>query len=156
MNKLLPKIIICVLICAGLGALSGLSTVDAINGWYQTLKKPSWNPPNSAFGPVWTLLYIFMGISAALVWHSRNENKKKALAFFLIQFILNLLWSYIFFGRQDIFLALADIVALWLMIIITIIYFYRISRPAAILLIPYMLWVSFATVLNYSIYTLNR
>jgi len=156
MNKLLPKIIVCIVICAGLGALSGFSTVDAINGWYQTLRKPAWNPPNNVFGPVWTFLYILMGISAALVWDSRNNRKKQALVVFLIQFILNLLWTYIFFGRQDILLALADIVALWVMIIITIIYFYRINRIAAVLLFPYLLWVSFATVLNYAIYILNR
>ncbi len=156
MNKLLPKIIICVLVCAGLGALSGLSTVEAISGWYKTLDKPSWNPPNNIFGPVWTLLYILMGISAALVWNSHHALKKQALGLFLIQFILNLLWSYIFFGRQNILLALVDIIALWVMIIVTIVYFYRIHRLAAWLLIPYLLWVSFATVLNFSIYLLNR
>jgi translocator protein len=156
MNKLLPKIIISVFICAGLGALSGLSTIDAINSWYRTLSKPSWNPPNGIFGPVWTILYILMGISAALVWNSRNDRKKQALAIFIIQFILNLLWTYIFFGRQDILLALADIIALWVIIVMTIVYFYNINRIASFLLIPYLLWVSFATVLNYSIYMLNR
>jgi tryptophan-rich sensory protein len=156
MNKLLLKIVICILICAGLGALSGFSTVDAINGWYQTLRKPGWNPPNSVFGPVWTVLYVLMGNSAALVWNSHHSDKKKALGIFIIQFILNLLWSFIFFGQQNIVLALADIIALWVMIVITIIYFYRINRVAAWLLFPYLLWVSFATALNFSIYILNR
>jgi len=156
MKKLLPKIILCVLLCVGLGVASGFSTIGSITGWYQTIQKPSWNPPNWLFGPVWTFLYVLMGIASALVWHSYHSLRKTALTFFIIQFVLNLLWSYIFFGRQNILLALADIILMWIMIMITIICFYRVNKTAAYLLIPYILWVSFATVLNYSIYVLNH
>ena len=155
MNKLLPKIVICVLICVGLGSASGFSTVSAIAGWYQSIQKPSWNPPNWLFGPVWTVLYIMMGISVALIWHSRHNAKKTAISFFVVQLMLNLLWSYIFFGKQDIFLAFIEIIAMWIFILLTIIFFYRINKTSAYLLIPYLLWVSFATFLNYSIYLLN-
>ena len=156
MSKLLPKIIICVIICVGLGAASGFSTADSISGWYQTIQKPSWNPPNWLFAPVWTLLYTLMGISLALIWHSRHVLKKTALFLFVVQFVLNLLWSYIFFGRHEMQLALLEIMLMWIMIFLTIIYFYRINKSAAWLMIPYLLWVSFATFLNYSLYALNH
>ena len=156
MDKLFSKIIICVILCVGLGAASGFSTADSINGWYQTIQKPSWNPPNWVFAPVWTLLYALMGISLALIWHNRHVLKNAALAFFVVQFVLNLLWSYIFFGRQNMQLALMEIILMWIMIFLTIFYFYRIHKIAAWLMIPYLLWVSFATFLNYTLYTLNH
>jgi tryptophan-rich sensory protein len=156
MKNLLPKIILCVLLCVGLGVASGFSTIDSIGGWYQTIQKPSWNPPNWLFGPVWTLLYIMMGISVALVWHGRHNAKKSAMMLFVVQLMLNLLWSYIFFGKQNIFLAFIEIIIMWIFILLTIIYFYRINKTSAYLLIPYLLWVSFAAFLNYYIYVLNR
>ncbi len=156
MTALYSKIIVSVLVCLGLGIASGFSTADSISGWYQTIQKPSWNPPNWIFGPVWSILYIMMGVAVALVWHSDHELKKLAVGLFVVQFVLNLLWSYLFFGRHNITLALVEILAMWVMIVTTTIVFYRINHTAAYLMIPYLLWVSFACFLNYSIRALNH
>lgn len=156
MDKLYVKITLCVVICLGLGIASGFSTAESVNGWYETIRKPGWNPPNRLFGPVWTVLYILMGIAAALVWHSNLPNKKTALILFAVQFLLNILWSYIFFGMHNILLAFADILLLSVMIAITIAWFLKINKVAAWLLLPYFMWVSFASTLNFSIYLLNN
>lgn len=152
------KIILVVLVCTCLGFLSGLITQTSVTTWYPTLVKPFFNPPNWIFAPVWTLLYIMMAIAAGLVWTSPAEDKsvKKALSFFVIQFALNMLWSYIFFGLRNPFLALIEIVLLWLMIWETYIQFKKINKTAGYLFIPYIAWVSFATILNASIWWLNR
>ncbi len=155
MAKLYIKVIICVAICLGLGIASGFSTASSIGGWYQTIQKPSWNPPNWIFGPVWTVLYILMGIAAALVWHSRSPDKKTALIIFTVQFILNLLWSYIFFGMHNLPLALIEIILLAVFIAVTLHWFLKVNRTAALLLLPYLMWVSFASTLTFTIFILN-
>lgn len=154
--NLFVKILICVTLCVGLGAASGFSTSSEINGWFQTIQKPSWNPPNWIFGPMWTTLYILMGTAAALIWHSDHEKKKGALLLFLVQFILNLSWSFIFFNQHEIGWAFAEILVMLILIIATTIAFYKIKPLAAYLMIPYILWVSFASVLNGTIWMLNK
>ncbi len=154
-EKLSYKITICILICLGLGISSGFSTASSITDWFQYLQKPSWNPPNWLFGPVWTILYTMMGISVAMIWHSKDDGKKAAIIFFMIQFILNLLWSHLFFNIHAMGWAFAEIILMALFIFMTIIYFFKINKNAAYLLVPYLLWVSFASILNYSIWTLN-
>ena len=151
------KLTISILTCLILGGLSGISTTSAITGWYSTLIKPPFNPPNWVFGPAWTLLYILMGISFALIWNKGIEKKeiKNALGIFVFQLILNLVWSLLFFSMQNPAIAFIDIVILWLAIILTIKKFLPINRTAAYLLIPYLLWVSFASLLNVSIWYLN-
>lgn len=152
------KIVLVVLVCVSLGLLSGLVTQDSVATWFPTLKKPIFNPPNWIFAPVWTLLYIMMGIAAGLIWTSNADEKtmKKALGFFVIQFALNMLWSYLFFGMHNPLLALVEIILLWLMIWETYNAFRKIDKIAGLLLIPYLAWVSFATILNASIWWLNR
>jgi len=156
MNKFL-KLIISILVCQGAGVVGSIFTSPAITGWYATLQKPSFNPPNWIFAPVWTLLFLLMGIALYLVWSSGVGSKKKrtAILIFAVQLILNVLWSFLFFGLQSPFYAFIEIIILWLVILLTIISFYRISKPAAYLLLPYILWVSFASVLNFSILILN-
>jgi tryptophan-rich sensory protein len=132
--------------------------MPSIPTWYASLQKPAFNPPNWIFGPVWTTLFIMMGVAAFLVWDKGLENKKVkiSLAIFGLQLLLNVLWSILFFGLQSPLYAFIDIIMLWASILATIIYFYRISAAAAYLLIPYILWVSFASILNLSIVILNR
>ncbi len=125
--------------------------------WYSTIAKPSWTPPGYIFGPVWTLLYILMGIAAWLVWRQAGfAAARLALLIFIGQLILNGLWSLIFFGWHRPGWAFVDIIALWLMIVVTMIAFWRHSTAAGILFIPYLAWVSFASALNFSIWQLNR
>ncbi|RYY65496.1 MAG: tryptophan-rich sensory protein [Chitinophagaceae bacterium] len=154
--SLFVKILICVVLCVGLGTASGFSTASEINGWFQTVEKPSWNPPNWIFGPMWTTLYILMGIAAALIWHSNDERKKAALTLFVLQFIFNLAWSFIFFNQHAIGWAFAEILVMWVFILATIISFYKIKPIAAYLMIPYLLWVTFASCLNGAIWMLNK
>jgi tryptophan-rich sensory protein len=156
MKSVYAKIILCVIICTSLGFLSGISTADSITNWFQFVKKPSWNPPNWLFAPVWTLLYILMGISVALIWHSNSKNKKSAISLFVIQFILNLCWSIIFFNQHQTGWAFVEIIIMLIFIIMTNFSFYKINKTAAYLLLPYICWVSFATVLNGTIWFLNK
>lgn len=152
------KIAIAVIICLAVGYGAGMATQSSISTWYPTLIKPFFNPPNWLFAPVWTILYVMMGVSAGLVW-SKTEAVpvlvKKALWVFAIQLILNALWSFLFFGLQNPFLALIEIMLLWLMIFETIKVFKPIDALAGKLLIPYLLWVSFATILNGAVWWLN-
>jgi len=141
------------LITMGSGILGSLVTTT--RGWYGTLNKPSFNPPGWVFGPVWTILYLMMGISLYLVWMSNSKLKNIALIVFAAQLVLNAIWSPLFFGLHSPLLAFIDIVLMWVAIIATIYFFYQVSRPAAYLLIPYLFWVSFAAFLNLSIYRLN-
>jgi benzodiazapine receptor len=126
--------------------------------WYQTLAKPIFTPPGWLFAPVWTILYLLMGISAFLVWRKglTTAAGKTAIAAFILQLVFNALWTPIFFGAKQPLFAFMDIIMLWLAIAATIATFKRVSTPAAILFIPYMAWVSFAAVLNAAIYMLNR
>jgi tryptophan-rich sensory protein len=151
------KIVIGILICNGVGLLVSGVTLDAIPGWYAQLNKPSFNPPNWLFGPVWTVLYTLMGISAATIWEAGAERPevKKALNIFAIQLVLNGLWSYLFFGYKNPLFAFIEILWLLIAIVVTILHFKNIKSWAAWLLIPYLLWVIFAAILNFSIYLLN-
>jgi len=158
MNKYL-KILIFVATCIAVGYLSGMATQSSIKTWFPTLIKPSFNPPNWLFAPVWSMLYIMMGIAAGLVWNridQENEAVHKALLFFVIQLVLNATWSLLFFGLRNPLLAFIEIILLWLVIYETYIKFGKIDRIAGYLFVPYILWVSFATVLNGSIWWLNR
>lgn len=151
------KLIISIVICQLAGVIGAIFTMDSIPTWYATLNKPSFNPPNWVFGPVWTLLYLMMGISLFIIWKEdlKNKNVKSAFIIFMIQLLLNIVWSIVFFGMQSIPGGLGIIVLLWIMILFTILKFMKISRMAGILLIPYLLWVSFATFLNFSFFKLN-
>ena len=154
---MIKKIIISLLVCLVAGFLGSIFTTPSITTWYASLTKPSFNPPNWLFAPVWTILFILMGISAFLVWQKGLKKKgvKKALVFFLAQLIFNVLWSFFFFKFHSPFLALLDIIFLWFLILLTMIKFFKINNTASLLLIPYLLWVSFASILNYAIYRLN-
>lgn len=134
-------------------AIGGLFTVSSVSTWYVELIKPSFNPPGWVFGPVWTILYLLMGISLYLVWTKKFD--KPAFTVFGVQLFLNTLWSILFFGLKNPLFAFIEIIFLWITILITIIYFYRINKTSAYLLIPYILWVSFAAVLNFAIFLLN-
>jgi len=151
--KKIWKLAISILIPFLASAIGGLFTASSVSTWYVALNKPSFNPPNWVFGPVWTILYLMMGVSLYLVWTKRAD--KKAFTAFGVQLSLNALWSVLFFGMQMPLYAFIEIVLLWIAILATIIYFYRINKTAAYLLIPYILWVSFASVLNFSLYILN-
>ena len=145
--------------CLVIGYLSGMMTRESITTWYPTLVKPIFNPPNWVFAPVWTILYIMMGVAGGIVWtkiESDEENVKKAFKFFLIQLGLNALWSFIFFYLHNPLLALIEIVILQLMIFETYSQFKKIDKTAGYLFIPYLAWVSFAMILNFSIWWLNR
>jgi tryptophan-rich sensory protein len=155
MNKSL-KLSLCILVPLLVGSISGYFTSTSITTWYVTLNKPSFNPPNYLFGPVWTTLYILMGISLFLVLNKAKDLEKSKIIFvFSIQLILNFLWSFLFFKFQQLGLALAEILLMWCSILFMIIIFYKTNKLAALINIPYLLWVSFATILTYSIYILN-
>lgn len=151
------KFIISIALPLAVGAVSSLFTTAEIPGWYAGINKPSWNPPNWLFGPVWTTLYIMMGIALFLVWKAPDPQslKRTAILFFAIQLTFNFAWSFIFFGLHRTGWALAEIVMLWLFILFTIIWFGKINKTAVWLLVPYFFWVSFATVLNFTIWRLN-
>jgi tryptophan-rich sensory protein len=131
---------------------------DDGSNWYEALKKPFFTPPDWVFGPVWTILYLMMGIAAFLVWNRGvpKSHVRVALVFFVVQLVFNTAWSVIFFGFHSVGLALLEIIFLWFAILATIVSFWRVDRVAAGILLPYILWVSFAVVLNTAIYLLNR
>ncbi|WP_281541401.1 TspO/MBR family protein [Maribacter aestuarii] len=157
MKKKLTYLIISVVICLVIGFLSSVVTQSSVDDWYVTLNKPSFNPPNWVFAPVWTILYILMGISAGWVWGKGFHHKwvKTGLYHFGFQLLLNALWSIVFFGLKEPFWALWIIVSLLIVLALTIKWFKVVSKFAAALLIPYLLWVCFATLLNYKIWELN-
>ncbi|MEJ5995907.1 TspO/MBR family protein [Pedobacter sp. Du54] len=149
--------IICLLTPLTIGAIGAFLTFESVKTWYTTLNKPSFNPPNAIFGPVWTTLYILMGISFYFVWQKRKlvADYRWALFIYILQLFLNLMWSFLFFYQNQIGFALVEIGILLLTIIATAFIFYRIDKLAGLLFIPYILWVSFASYLTYSIYILN-
>ncbi len=151
------KLITTIIVSELAGIIGTIFTVSAIPTWYTTLAKPALNPPSWIFGPVWTTLYLLMGIAAFMVWKKGWDRKdvRKALAVFGLQLVLNAVWSIIFFGLHSPLWALIDIALMWLAIVWTMVLFYKISKPAMWLLLPYILWVSFAAYLNYSILILN-
>jgi translocator protein len=148
------KLIVSIGGCLLVGGISGLWTAKSISSWYKKLRKPSFNPPNWIFGPVWSILYILMGIALYLVWISAGPGI--AMILFGIQLLINFLWSFFFFSMKKTLIAFIDILLLLAMIILTALQFYPISRIAAILFVPYILWVCFAAVLNFKIYSLNK
>lgn len=152
------KLVLTVLLCESIGIVSGLLAGVANNPWFEALQKPSWNPPGYLFGPVWTALYLLMGISSWMIWKSPEPMnlKRKAFIFFSVQLFLNFWWSIFFFNFHSSLLALIDIVLMLLFISLSIFEFSKISKLAAWLLVPYLLWVSFATALNGTIWYLNQ
>ncbi len=151
------KLLVSLILPVGLGLLAGLFTAKAIPEWFDTLAKPPFNPPSYLFGPVWTALYILMGISMFLVWNTpKTELRQKALTVFGVQLFFNFWWSILFFSFHTIFLSVIDILVMWFLIIYMILLFKKIKPMAAYLQIPYLLWVTFATVLNISIWYLNK
>ncbi|MDZ4796109.1 MAG: TspO/MBR family protein [Bacteroidota bacterium] len=151
------KLIISIIIPVAIGATAGFFTTTGVGSWFQTINKPSWNPPSWIFGPVWTTLYILMGIALFLVWKSdaSEVQKKTAILLFAVQLVLNFCWSFIFFNQEQPGWAFVEIVVMWVAILLTIFAFGNISKTAAWLLVPYISWVSFATILNYTIWKLN-
>lgn len=154
--KEIGKALAFIIVCQMAGVIGSVFTFDAIPGWYATLVKPDFSPPNWVFGPVWTTLYAMMGMAAYLVYrHIGSTGAKQTLLVFGGQLALNALWSIIFFGMRSPDLAFACIIALLAAIAATICLFWKISRNAALLMVPYLLWVLFATALNYQIWMLN-
>ncbi len=151
------RLITAVGICELVGIAATPFTVSAIPTWYAGLLKPAISPPNFIFGPVWTVLYLLMGVAVFLVWEngSQKPKVKQALQIFAVQLGLNFLWSVLFFGLRSPLMGLVDIILMIAAIIVTIVVFHRISKPASYLLIPYLVWVGFATYLNYSIWLIN-
>ena len=156
-NKNWHRPFICIVLCSGLGFLFGRSAMGEIQTWYAELIKPVFNPPNWIFGPVWSVLYVMMGIAAGLIWNLGLSTRgvKPALLVFLVQFVLNLAWTPIFFGNHMMFAGLIVISVLWLILLINIRLFSKLRKLSGLLLVPYLLWVSFATILNLSLWHLN-
>ncbi|MEJ2306479.1 MAG: tryptophan-rich sensory protein [candidate division WOR-3 bacterium] len=146
-----------IIICQLAGIIGSIFTTPAIPTWYANINKPTFRPPNWVFAPVWTTLFLLMGIALFLIWRKGLNEKdiKIAIAVFAFQLVLNTLWSFLFFGLESPFAAFIEIIFLWVAILASIILFFRISRLAGALLIPYILWVSFASILNFSIWRLN-
>ena len=154
-NRYLPYII-----CIGGALLAGIigsiGTIDAIPTWYASLNQPSWTPPNWLFGPVWTTLYILMGVAAALVWKSDiKEGKSRVITFFFLHLLVNTAWSLVFFSLKNVEAALAVITVLWFMIATLMVLFWKYDKRSTYLLVPYILWVSYASTLNLGILLLN-
>ena len=155
MNRYL-KLTLCLLLPLIVGGVAGYATATSIGTWYAQLNKPFFNPPNWLFGPVWTVLYILMGVSFYLILQStKNIDRRKAIYVFVIQLFLNFWWSFLFFKFHLLFIALVEIVLIWVSIVTMISRFKNVNKTAAYLQIPYLLWVSFATALNGAIWWLN-
>ncbi|MEL7663770.1 MAG: TspO/MBR family protein [Methanosarcina mazei] len=152
-----PRLLACIIICQLAGIIGSVFTSSSLDTWYILLEKPSYNPPAWVFFPVWTTLYTLMGISLYLVWEKGLQYKEVKTGVFLfgLQLVLNTLWSLLFFGLKSPYYAFLEILVLWIAILLTIIQFWKISKSASLLLVPYILWVSFAALLNYQIWVLN-
>lgn len=152
------KFVITILLCESVGIVSGLLASAKDNSWFDNLSKPSWNPPAFLFAPVWTTLYLLMGISLGIIWNNQSPEtgKRNAYLLFALQLFLNFWWSFIFFKFHSPAFALLEIIIMVILIIMTIISFSKFSKLAAWLLVPYVAWVSFATLLTFSIWNLNR
>ncbi|MEZ6042619.1 MAG: TspO/MBR family protein [Planctomycetaceae bacterium] len=149
-------LVLFVLVCVGAGGLGAAATTPQIDGWYRTVVKPEWNPPDWVFGPVWTTLFVLMGISAWIVWKPAGFRAAVTpLSLFAVQLALNVGWSWIFFGMHQIGWAVVEIVVLWLAILATTVAFFARSKSAGWLMVPYLSWVTFASILNFSIWQLN-
>ena len=155
-SQKLGAFLLSLIIPLAVGGVSGFFTVSAIPGWYQTIQKPTWNPPNWVFGPVWTTLYVLMGIAMYLVWsRPRTPERQRALYLNALQLGFNFFWSLIFFNLHAIGGALIEIGVLWALIVATMFAYDKVYKPAAWLLLPYIVWVTFATILNFTIWRLN-
>ncbi len=152
------RLIISLALCQLAGIIGSIFTTPAIPTWYASLKKPGFSPPNWVFGPVWITLYVLMGIALFLVWRKGLDIRyvKSGVMFFGVQLTFNVLWSVVFFGLKSPLGGLLVISILWILILLTMLEFYKVSELAGALLMPYLLWVSFATILNSSLYLLNR
>lgn len=145
-----------IVICVSAGGLGAIATRPEIEVWYKSIEKPSWNPPDYVFGPVWTTLFVMMGIAAWLVWKPGGfKAAKQSLTLFAVQINLNVAWSWIFFGMHQQGWAFVEIVILWVAIVATTVAFFLKSKIAGWLMVPYLAWVSFASVLNFAIWQLN-
>ena len=152
------RALLCIILCELVGVFGAIFTGTSIGTWYAALRKPSFSPPGWIFAPAWTTLYALMGIAVFLIWRMGYDapGVRMALIVFAVQLILNALWSPAFFGLRSPVAGLCVIIPLWVAIVWTIAVFYPLSKPAALLLVPYIMWVSFATVLNAALVYLNR
>lgn len=157
--KRILLLIACIFFTLLVGISASYFTKTSVNDWFVLLKKPNWQPPNTVFAPVWTILYILMGVALwnILDTHNRsNKNAKIPLFLFFLQLILNFLWSYFFFYKKNIYLGLIDLSLLWILVLMTTISFWKYSKLAGILLLPYLIWTTYAWSLNFAIFLLNR
>ncbi|MDO8428891.1 MAG: TspO/MBR family protein [Candidatus Diapherotrites archaeon] len=150
-----PKLFVSIFICFLAGLIGSIFTFSAIPTWYAGLVKPWFSPPNFLFAPVWTILYVLMGIALYLIWRKGFQENKTSIKIFFVQLLLNAFWSIVFFGFKQLFNAFIVIIFLWISILACILLFYKIDKKASYLLIPYLAWVSFAGILNYSVWALN-
>jgi len=156
MGRQVLGLAVAVLVCLAAGAVGSIATADAITTWYAALRKPAFSPPNWVFGPVWTTLYVMMGVAVWLVWRQAGwAGTRVALVLFAVQLLLNTAWSFLFFGFHRPGLAFLEIVVLWAAILATLVAFWQVRPVAGLLLVPYLVWVSFASVLNFAIWNLN-
>lgn len=145
-----------VLLCLAAGGLGAIATTPEIEGWYQTLAKPPWNPPDSVFGPIWATLYVLMAIAAWLIWKPAGfTGAATPLTLFAVQLTLNIAWSWIFFGMHQLGWAFLEVLLLGLAILVTTVAFFRRSRAAGYMMLPYLFWVTFAAVLNFTVWRMN-
>ena len=156
-SERLKKLLVSLVACFGAAAIGGWFTGPSVAGWYATVQKPSFTPPNEVFAPVWSVLYFLMALALYSIWRKQDEGLRynRALTFFVMQLLMNVAWSVVFFGLHSIAGGMVVIVALWVMIALTIYTSWRVSRFAAACLAPYLAWVSFAAFLNYAIWRLN-
>lgn len=156
-NKHWGMLVGLIILCEALGSLGTLATSKEINTWYALLAKSSFNPPNWLFGPAWGILFALMGIALYVVWQQKKSAKRtQALWLFWVQFVFNIAWSFIFFGQHAVLAGLYEIIVMWVAIVLTIVAFARVSKSAAWVMLPYLAWVTFATILNYSVWVLNK
>lgn len=155
MIKKLGVFLLCIILPLLIGGISGIATVSGIKDWYVHLNKPFFNPPNYLFGPVWSLLYLLMGVSFYMILQSKSVTKKKAILIFFIQLFLNFWWSFLFFKFQLLGISLIEIILMWISILWMIIEFKKINKTAGYIQLPYLAWVTFASLLNASIWYLN-
>lgn len=148
-------LILSILICLSAGIIGSLFTTSNIDTWYASLQKPFFSPPNWIFAPVWTMLYVLMGVSVYFIYENKSKLKLDALKIFGIQLFLNAIWSIIFFGLHKLFFAFTDILLIDIFVVLTMVKFYKIDKKAAYLLIPYLIWILFATVLNFYVWILS-
>jgi benzodiazapine receptor len=151
------KLLIAVIVCQAAGIIGSIFTAGAVTGWFASLNQPPFTPPDCMYAPIWITMYLLMAIAAFLIWWRGLHIKpvRIAMILFLVQLVLNVLWAVVLFGLQSILFGLITVVALWIMVLFTIIQFYRISNAAGSLMIPYILWVTFAVILNGALYLLN-